>query len=67
MLVLFQAKNYIKSLPKVQKKDFGLLLRYANPLGNTFYCAFVFVYKEIIKYHWLKAENGIENVSLKLY
>ncbi|XP_056429730.1 mitogen-activated protein kinase 12 [Hyla sarda] len=27
------AKNYIKSLPKVQKKDFGLLLRYANPLA----------------------------------
>ncbi|KAM4749593.1 mitogen-activated protein kinase 12 [Rhinophrynus dorsalis] len=27
------AKNYIKSLPKVQKKDFGALLRYANPLA----------------------------------
>ncbi|KAM4675391.1 mitogen-activated protein kinase 12 [Discoglossus pictus] len=28
-----EAKSYIKSLPKVQKKDFALLLRYANPLA----------------------------------
>ncbi|MEE6481063.1 hypothetical protein FKM82_012748 [Ascaphus truei] len=27
------AKNYIKSLPKVQKKDFGAVLKYANPLA----------------------------------
>uniref|UniRef100_A0A8C3BLN5 mitogen-activated protein kinase n=1 Tax=Cairina moschata TaxID=8855 RepID=A0A8C3BLN5_CAIMO len=29
------AKNYIKSLPKVQKKDFASVLKYANPLGKT--------------------------------
>ncbi|NWZ94304.1 MK12 kinase, partial [Nesospiza acunhae] len=27
------AKNYIKSLPKVQKKDFASILKYANPLA----------------------------------
>uniref|UniRef100_A0A8D0DQ41 mitogen-activated protein kinase n=1 Tax=Salvator merianae TaxID=96440 RepID=A0A8D0DQ41_SALMN len=27
------AKNYIKSLPKVQKKDFATILKYANPLA----------------------------------
>ncbi|XP_077194430.1 mitogen-activated protein kinase 12-like isoform X2 [Paroedura picta] len=27
------AKNYIKSLPKVQKKDFAAILKYANPLA----------------------------------
>ncbi|XP_069483951.1 mitogen-activated protein kinase 12 [Ambystoma mexicanum] len=27
------AKNYIKSLPKVQKKDFAAVLKYANPLA----------------------------------
>ncbi|XP_029470967.1 mitogen-activated protein kinase 12 [Rhinatrema bivittatum] len=27
------AKNYIKSLPKVQKKDFAAVLRYANPMA----------------------------------
>ncbi|XP_035415216.1 mitogen-activated protein kinase 12 isoform X2 [Cygnus atratus] len=27
------AKNYIKSLPKVQKKDFASVLKYANPLA----------------------------------
>ncbi|XP_057271781.1 mitogen-activated protein kinase 12 isoform X2 [Pezoporus wallicus] len=27
------AKNYIKSLPKVQKKDFSSILKYANPLA----------------------------------
>uniref|UniRef100_A0A8D2Q7I2 mitogen-activated protein kinase n=1 Tax=Varanus komodoensis TaxID=61221 RepID=A0A8D2Q7I2_VARKO len=29
----FKAKNYIKSLPKVQKKDFAAILKYANPLA----------------------------------
>ncbi|XP_053572617.1 mitogen-activated protein kinase 12 [Bombina bombina] len=28
-----EAKSYIKSLPKVQKKDFTALLRFANPLA----------------------------------
>ncbi|KAJ7397849.1 mitogen-activated protein kinase 12-like [Pitangus sulphuratus] len=28
-----KAKNYIKSLPKVQKKDFASILKYANPLA----------------------------------
>ncbi|XP_061496183.1 mitogen-activated protein kinase 12 isoform X2 [Rhineura floridana] len=27
------AKNYIKSLPEVQKKDFAAILKYANPLA----------------------------------
>ncbi|XP_062439001.1 mitogen-activated protein kinase 12 isoform X3 [Rhea pennata] len=30
------AKNYIKSLPKVQKKDFASILKYANPLVGIF-------------------------------
>ncbi|KAH0616546.1 hypothetical protein JD844_027732 [Phrynosoma platyrhinos] len=30
------AKNYIKSLPKVQKKDFAAILKYANPLGKIY-------------------------------
>lgn len=33
--VSFKAKNYIKSLPKVQKKDFASILKYASPLGKT--------------------------------
>nr|XP_020668521.1 mitogen-activated protein kinase 12-like isoform X5 [Pogona vitticeps] len=28
------AKNYIKSLPKVQKKDFAAILKHANPLAS---------------------------------
>ncbi|XP_043943271.1 mitogen-activated protein kinase 12-like [Protopterus annectens] len=31
-----EAKNYIKSLPKVQKKDFAAFLKYASPLAVNF-------------------------------
>lgn len=33
-----QAKNYMKGLPELEKKDFASILTNASPLGRAGYC-----------------------------